>query len=43
MGFTPGAPELGCARTVPKPYLFSMLGIALSEKQIPQVVGNTEK
>jgi hypothetical protein len=27
---------------VPKPYLFSALGIALSEKQIPQVVENIE-
>ena len=33
-GFTP----LSCAKTVPKFYLFSALGIALSEKQIPQVV-----
>jgi hypothetical protein len=32
-----------CAKTVPKLYLFSVLGIALSEKQIPQVVVNTEK
>jgi hypothetical protein len=28
---------------VPKPYLFSVLGLALSEKQIPQVIENTEK
>jgi hypothetical protein len=28
---------------VPKPYLFSALGIALSEKQIPQVIENNEK
>jgi hypothetical protein len=34
--------KLSCARTVPKPYLFSALGIALSEKQIPQVVENIE-
>jgi hypothetical protein len=32
-----------CAKTVPKPHLFSSLGIALSEKQIPQVVENIEK
>ena len=37
-GFTP----LSCANTVPKLYLFSALGIALSEKQIPQVVENIE-
>jgi hypothetical protein len=28
-----------CARTVPKPFLFEPWGLALSEKQIPQVVG----
>jgi hypothetical protein len=42
-GFTPRVPHLSCARTVPKLYLFSALGIALSEKQIPQVVVNVEK
>src|SRR5271165_7009145 len=42
-GVHPGAIKLSCARTVPKPYLFPVLGIALSEKQIPQAVVNTEK
>jgi hypothetical protein len=28
---------------VPKPYLFSLLGLASSEKQIPQVIENIEK
>jgi len=42
-GFIPGLRKLSCARTVPKPYLFSVLGLALSKKQIPQVVVNTEK
>jgi len=37
-GFTP----LSCAKTVPRLYLFSALGIALSEKQIPQVIENIE-
>jgi hypothetical protein len=32
-----------CARTVPKPSEFALLGLALSEKQIPQVVGKIEK
>jgi hypothetical protein len=41
-GFTPGVNKLSCARTVPKLYLFPALGIALSEKQIPQVVVNIE-
>ena len=41
--FTPGVKRFSCARTVPKLYLFSVLGIALSEKQIPRVVVNTEK
>ena len=27
-----------CAKTVPKPFLFEWLGLASSEKQIPQVV-----
>ncbi len=29
-----------CARSVPKPYLLSSLGLALSEKQIPRFVGS---
>ncbi len=33
----------GCARTVPKPYSFVPLGLALSEKQTPQVVEKVEK
>jgi hypothetical protein len=28
---------------VPKPYLFGLLGLALSEKQIPQIVENADK
>jgi hypothetical protein len=38
-GFTP----ISCARTVPKPYSFASLGLALSEKQIPKITENTEK
>jgi hypothetical protein len=40
----PGTLEMAlrCVKTVPKLYLFSALGIALSEKQIPQVVENSE-
>ena len=43
----PNGPSKGFARAltnsaVPKFYLFSALGIALSEKQIPQVVENIE-
>jgi hypothetical protein len=37
-----GTGDRCCARAVSKPYLFSALGIALSEKQIPQVVENIE-
>ena len=29
-----------CAKSVPESYLFIPLGLALSEKQIPQFVGN---
>jgi hypothetical protein len=43
LGFTPTARQLGCARTVPKPYSFLLLGLALSEKQTPQVVEKIEK
>ena len=38
-GFTPS----DCARTVPKLYQFSALGIALSENQIPRFIENVEK
>jgi hypothetical protein len=38
-GFTP----LRCARTVPKPYSFVPLGLALSQRQTPQVVEKIEK
>jgi hypothetical protein len=33
---------LCCARTVPELHPFLRLGLALSEKQIPQVIGNIE-
>jgi hypothetical protein len=32
-----------CAKTVPECHLFELLGLALSEKQVPQVSENTEK
>jgi hypothetical protein len=32
-----------CARTVPESDVFMPLGLALSEKQIPQTTENTEK
>jgi hypothetical protein len=32
-----------CARRVPESNLFEQLGLALSEKQIPQITENTEK
>lgn len=32
-----------CAKSVPESELFILLGLALSEKQIPQIVENTEK
>jgi hypothetical protein len=32
-----------CARTVQEPNALKRLGLALSEKQIPQVVGNIER
>lgn len=35
--------QFGCVRTVSKPYVFWLLGLALSEKQIPQVVENIKK
>src|SRR5437870_2925198 len=31
-----------CAITVQKPYLFDRLGLALSEKQMPRFVGNSD-
>jgi hypothetical protein len=31
-----------CSKTVPKPSQFSSFGLALSEKQIPQIVENNE-
>jgi hypothetical protein len=38
-----GHRKLGCARTVPKPYSFLLLGLALSEKQTPHIVEKIEK
>jgi len=38
-GFTP----VPCAKSVPESDLFMPLGLALSEKQIPQIAENTEK
>ncbi|MFZ0818798.1 MAG: hypothetical protein WAM91_01920, partial [Candidatus Acidiferrales bacterium] len=32
-----------CAKTVPESELFMPLGLAVSEKQIPQITENTEK
>ena len=32
-----------CAKSVPESHLFMPLGLALSEKQIPQITENTEK
>jgi len=32
-----------CAKTVPESDVFSRLELALSEKQIPQIIENTEK
>ncbi len=32
---------MGCSKTVPKPYLSWLLGLALSEKQIPQIEANS--
>jgi len=32
-----------CAKTVPESDVFVPLGLALSEKQIPQITENTEK
>jgi len=32
-----------CAKTVPESDVFMPLGLALSEKQIPQITENTEK
>ena len=37
-----GLRKLTCARTVPKPYSFVRLGLALSEKQTPQVIEKIE-
>ena len=42
-GSPPGLRKLSCARTVPKPYSFVLLGLALSEKQNPQVIEKIEK
>jgi hypothetical protein len=33
---------MDCSKTVPKPNQFSSFGLALSEKQIPQIVENNE-
>ena len=41
-GVAPELRKLSCARTVPKPDLFRRLGLALSEKQIPQVIESSE-
>jgi hypothetical protein len=38
-GFTP----VPCAKSVPESDVFMPLGLALSEKQIPQITENTEK
>ena len=35
-----GTGDRCCDRALSNPYLFSALGIALSEKQVPQVVEN---
>ena len=35
--------RFACARTVPEPDVFKLLRLALSEKQIPQIVENIEK
>ena len=35
--------HLSCAKTVPECDLFELLGLALSEKQVPQVIERTEK
>jgi hypothetical protein len=32
-----------CAKSVPESDVFMLLGLALSEKQIPQITENTEK
>ena len=32
-----------CAKSVPESNVFMLLGLALSEKQIPQITENTEK
>jgi len=37
------AGESPCAKSVPESDLFMPLGLALSEKQIPQIAENTEK
>ena len=39
MGFTPVQSRVRCVKTVSKPLLLGALGIYLSEKQMPQVVG----
>jgi hypothetical protein len=35
-GFTPTVLELGCTKTVPKPYAIAASGLTSSEKQIPR-------
>jgi hypothetical protein len=35
-------PSMDCSKTVPKPNHLSSFGLALSEKQIPQIVENNE-
>jgi hypothetical protein len=42
-GFTPGFTPVPCAKTVPESDLVMPLGLALSEKQTPQITENTEK
>ena len=45
-GFTPGlrkSRRVPCAKSVPESDLFMPLGLASSEKQIPQITENTEK
>ena len=43
LGVHPGGSATRCARTVPKSYSFLLLGLAVSEKQTPQVVEMIEK
>jgi hypothetical protein len=41
-GFVVLNPSMDCSKTVPKPNHLSSFGLALSEKQIPQIVENNE-